>query len=1539
MYSILYVDDEQDLLELAKLFFESSQEFVVNTEDSAEKGLRLLKQQRFDAIISDFQMPVMNGIDFLKVVRSTFGGIPFIIFTGRGREEVVIEALNYGADFYLQKGGDPEALYTELMHVTRRTIQMRQAQASLAEQEQRYHDIQNATDMIQSVAPDGHFLFVNRKWLDTLGYEEKDLADLRIFDIIHEESMEHCRTLFPRVMAGENVGIIEVVFRARDGRKVYAEGLSTSKITEGKPQYTRGIFKDVTDRKLAEIALRESEERFRNLFDNANESIFVIHDGRIIFANPKIVEIGGYSKEELAAKPFLEFVHPDDRALVGRQHMQRLKGEELKETYAFRILTKDGSARWMEINASLITWDNQPADLVFLSDITGRRKTENALRESEERFRALYNDNPVMLFTLDQNGNVMSVNKAGADQLGYTAGELEGQSVLKVFYPDDRAAVTEQLQISLKSPGKSFHWQFRKVKKDGTMIWVDEYARAMPDPSGGLSVLVVCQDITDRKQAEETLRKSEEKYRTIIENIQDVYYRTDTGGNLLIVSPSAVNVFGYANVSDFIGKNIAKTMYHDPEERQKFLTELEKTGSVYNYEVTLKKLDGTPVLVSTTSHKYYDGAGNFMGVEGVLRDITDRKKMEKALADSRDYLNQIYSSVQGGIILIDARTHEILDLNPAAAHMMGATRDNIVGRVCHQFICPAEQGKCPITDLHQNVDNSERVLLTAKGNKINIIKYVVQFNFRGRECLLETFLDNTERKKAADDLNAAYVKVTATEEELRANYEELQRQGQELKESEEKFRTVFEDSPYPIAINSIPDGKFIKVNAAFLNASGYTESEVLGRSPVEMGLISLLDFGRLSSNLLLSGKMENVPMALKGKEGRSVHVLFSVIPVTISNQPAILTMTVETTKLKRVEEELLRKNEDLNAALEELMATEEELRANYEELTRREQELRASEEKYRLLTETTNDIIFTIDLQGNITHVSPQISRYGFTQKEVISQHFTKFFAAEDTVKVIEYVGTILSTKEPRISLLRARDKAGKIIWMESSGAPVFDATGSIIAVSGIMRDVSSRKEAEDALRESEEKFRALVENSLDGILITDFTGTLVFANQAAGRIVDAADYLSLIGKKNVLDFVAPESRVNVLQDFGKVAQGTDAYLVHYKLITETGREIWVECIGKKIHFGGSAAMLVSMRDITDRKTTEIERARIERTLQESEEKFRTLVEHSLDGILILDMTGTILFGNRAAAAMVEMEVNPELEGKINALEFVAPESRADVIRDIITVAGETDNYPVNYQAVTRSGRRIWVEGIGKRILFKNSPAILISIRDISARKRMEHAILQTNKQLNLLSSVTRHDVLNKISAIEGHIALARRRGLQQDVIALLDKIDSLTKTIKSQVAFTKIYQTLGTKEPEWQKPGRVMSQAHLPETVILKKELGDLEVFADLMLEKVFFNLVDNSLRHGENITGIRLHYRKDPDGLTILYEDNGVGIPDEEKEKIFARGYGKNTGHGLFLSREILGITGITIRETGEAGKGARFEIHVPENTYRFSNKQPEK
>ncbi|PKL58365.1 MAG: hypothetical protein CVV34_02675, partial [Methanomicrobiales archaeon HGW-Methanomicrobiales-5] len=178
---------------------------------SASEALDILSKNTYDAIISDYLMPEMNGIGFLKRVRAIDKNIPFIMFTGRSREEIVIEALNNGANFYLQKGGDPTPLYKELKHTIRQCIGMRNALATVAEQEQRYHDLQNANDLIQSVTPDGHFLFTNKKWLDTLGYQEHELQNLTIFDVIDKESLGHCMETFQKVISGEDVGIIEAV--------------------------------------------------------------------------------------------------------------------------------------------------------------------------------------------------------------------------------------------------------------------------------------------------------------------------------------------------------------------------------------------------------------------------------------------------------------------------------------------------------------------------------------------------------------------------------------------------------------------------------------------------------------------------------------------------------------------------------------------------------------------------------------------------------------------------------------------------------------------------------------------------------------------------------------------------------------------------------------------------------------------------------------------------------------------------------------------------------------------------------------------------------------------------------------------------------------------------------------------------------------------------------------------------------------------------------------------------------------------------------
>ncbi|PKG31401.1 response regulator, partial [Methanoregula sp.] len=187
MAAVLFVDDEQDLLELARCFLEIPGEFSIDIKTSAQEGMEALSAHPYDAIVCDYEMPGTNGVEFLKSVRLVFGDIPFIIFTGRGREQIVIDALNSGADFYIQKGGDPDALFMELRHVIGQAIALKQARNTLFEREQRYHDLQHANDLIQSVSPEGRFIYVNRKWRATLWYYAEEDPDLWSVDGIQEE--------------------------------------------------------------------------------------------------------------------------------------------------------------------------------------------------------------------------------------------------------------------------------------------------------------------------------------------------------------------------------------------------------------------------------------------------------------------------------------------------------------------------------------------------------------------------------------------------------------------------------------------------------------------------------------------------------------------------------------------------------------------------------------------------------------------------------------------------------------------------------------------------------------------------------------------------------------------------------------------------------------------------------------------------------------------------------------------------------------------------------------------------------------------------------------------------------------------------------------------------------------------------------------------------------------------------------------------------------------------------------------------------------
>ena len=230
---VLHVDDEPDFLALTKAFLERENvDFSVDTATSAEEGIELLKGGTYDVVVSDYKMPVMDGLTLLRNLRASGNTISFILFTGKGREEVAIEALNRGANGYLQKGLDIESMYRTLIHV-----------------------------------------------------------------------------------------IIAEVKKAR-----------------------------------AEDELRETEEKYRVVIENANEVILVAQDDFLKFANPKAVEVMGYSKEELTSIPFMEFIHPDDREMIVERYLKRLKGEKPPSVYPFRIIDGEGNTKWLEIRAALIAW-------------------------------------------------------------------------------------------------------------------------------------------------------------------------------------------------------------------------------------------------------------------------------------------------------------------------------------------------------------------------------------------------------------------------------------------------------------------------------------------------------------------------------------------------------------------------------------------------------------------------------------------------------------------------------------------------------------------------------------------------------------------------------------------------------------------------------------------------------------------------------------------------------------------------------------------------------------------------------------------------------------------------------------------------------------------------------------------------------------------------------------------------------------------------------------------------------------------------------
>jgi signal transduction histidine kinase len=225
---------------------------------------------------------------------------------------------------------------------------------------------------------------------------------------------------------------------------------------------------------------------------------------------------------------------------------------------------------------------------------------------------------------------------------------------------------------------------------------------------------------------------------------------------------------------------------------------------------------------------------------------------------------------------------------------------------------------------------------------------------------------------------------------------------------------------------------------------------------------------------------------------------------------------------------------------------------------------------------------------------------------------------------------------------------------------------------------------------------------------------------------------------------------------------------------------------------------------------------------------------------------------------------------------------------------------------------------------------------DVSDMKNAQEALLFANKKLNMLAEVTRHDIRNKLTVLGGYLDLLKDPPPAMQYSMYLSKLKQTLLAISENIEFTQIYEDLGMTPPVWQNVHNLFfstcAQIDIKK-IRVQSDISGLEIYADTLLERVFFDMVENTLLYGAGVSVIRLSSRETPEGLVFSIEDNGIGIPPQDKEKIFTKGFGKNTGFGLFLAQEILSITAITLKETGEYHHGARFEFMVPRGKYRHS------
>ena len=1370
MFSVLYVDDEPALLEIGRLFLEQSGLFSVDTVTSAPEALLAIGGKGYDAIISDYQMPEMNGIEFLKHVRSSGNTVPFIIFTGRGREEVVIQALNEGADFYLQKGGEPVSQFAELGHKVQMAVQQRRAETSIRDHERREADIIN-------FLPDATFA------IDTKG-----------------------------VVIAWNRAIERMT------------GVKSSEIL-GKGNFEYAIpFYHERRPILIDLVLRDDP-------DTARKYPVITRDGTTLFSEITIPHFNN----------------------------------------------GQGSALWFTASPLFDTRGNIVGAIESIREITERKQAEEALYESEKRFRELSDLQPQVVYEADTTMNLTYANQIAFEWVGYTEDEFrQGLNLLHMIAPKDRERATVDFRGILEGKGRTgAAGEYLALRKDGSTFPITIYSSPIivNGRITGLRGIII--DITERKKAENDLKNTVAFLNSLIDQSPTPMWISNEKGILILINKACCDLLKI-DEADVIGKY---SIFEDPlVQEQGFIPLVHNVfekGVVAQFQMTYDTKQVTnlqlnrfvSLILDVTVFPVRNVNGKITNAIIHPINITERKKAEDAVRESEErYRNVVEDQTEFISRFLPDGTHVFV--NEAYCRYFGLKRDEILGHRFRPKLPPEDREhlKSFLASLtpENPVDTIERRIIMPNGS------------IRWQRWSDRAIFDATGQIIEYQSVGSDITKHKEAEEELRQN--------------QKRFQSIFDYSPLGIAIVS-PDFRFRMVNPRFCMMLKYSEDELLTKSFPDITHPDNKTSDISETQKIYAGERDvyRTEKRYIKKDGSFLWASLGVSSVKDEAGKVLYAIALieDITDRKRAEENLV-----------------------------------IASQEYHTLLDQIQDVYYRTDTEGRLIQISRSMAgMFGYSEvSEILGKNIAQEFYLNpaDRRRFLEEVYRNGKVTNYEVYL---KKKDGSPVLISASSHLLNNPDGTIGGIEGTFRDITEQKRTEDTLRQRTEELdyrnrviSTLLETVPIGIFMVEATsGKPIIANREASRLLGRG-ILPDATEENLAEvyeaYKAGTSMRYPTQEMPIVRgmYGESSHVDDMVVVRPDGSKTRLEIFGTPVidKQGRIAASLVSFIDITERK-------QVEETIQ----RLAQFPGQNPNPVLRIDADGTLLYANNPGLEWLAASgenAGQQLPGSIRSIVTDALNKRSIIKREVELQDGKNRIFEVT---AIRPDDENYVNIYGS---------------EITERKRAERTIQETNKKINLLTSITRHDVANQISVLRGFTKIAMMKKPDPVVADLLEKIDTAGFAIARQIAFTKEYQELGMHVPQWQRIREIV--AHQKTDGISLSCTCDAEVFADPMLEKVFFNLIDNAARHGERVTTIMVKCGSDPDGLMITVEDNGVGVPLDSKERIFEKGYGKHTGFGLFLAREILAITGITIHETGMPGKGARFEIKVPKVTYRITS-----